>query len=359
MVRVLTIDGGGILGIIPAMILAKLEHKLQLHSGNPEARIVDYFDFFAGTSTGGIITALLLTPDDDNPDRPRYSTAEIVKFYSEKGPSIFKASRLRRMLGGIGLASDRYEVAELERLLKRYFGNIKMSQLLKPCLLPAYNLELAATYFFCRHDHEVTVDPARDFFVRDVCRATSAAPSYFEPATFLSSTRVHHACVDGGVFANNPTLCAIAEVGKTAEHYTPQNMLLLSLGTGKVRPTFRLRAFQKRIALLNIPDLINIMMGGVAETTHHIVKNVFANLGVKNNYLRLDPDMPDARTGAMDNATPENILRLRAITEQFIEHNNDALDQWVKQLLQEDESSLEGARTMLRFSQAPTGIGTK
>ncbi len=354
MVRVLTIDGGGILGIIPAMILADLERKLQRYSNNPEARIVDYFDFFAGTSTGGIITALLLTPDDDNPGRPRYSTADVVKFYSEKGPSIFKASRLRRILGGVGLASDRYEVKELEQLLKRYLGNTKMSQLLKPCLIPAYHLELAATYFFCRHDHEDEVDTARDFYVRDACRATSAAPSYFAPATFLSSSKVHHACVDGGVFANNPTLCAIAEVGKTAEHFTPMNMMLLSLGTGKVRPAFRLRAFQKRIALLNIPDLINIMMGGVAETTHHIVKNVFANLGVKHNYLRLDPDMPDARTGAMDNATPENITRLRAITEQFIEHNDDALDQWAKQLLQ-DQSSLEGIRPVLRFSKAPLG----
>lgn len=349
MIRVLTIDGGGILGIIPAMILNKLESKLQQYSNNPEARIVDYFDFFAGTSTGGIITALLLAPDKDKPGRPRYSTSDIVTFYNEKGPSIFKSTWFRRTLGSVGFASDRYEVAELERLLKLYFEETRMSALLKPCLIPTYNLELGATYFFCRHDHEDAIDPARDFYVRDACRATSAAPSYFEPASIMSASQVQHSCIDGGVFANNPTLCAIAEVGKTAEHYTPINMMLLSLGTGQVRPTFQLRAFQKRIALLNIPDLIQIMMGGVAETTHHIVKNVFSNLKVKDNYLRLDPDMPDATIGAMDNATPENIQRLRAITEQYIEHHYDEIDNWAKQLVQSDE--LEGAHKGLSFSK--------
>ncbi len=350
MIRVLTIDGGGILGIVPAMILNALEQKIQRYSNNPEARVVDYFDFFAGTSTGGIITALLLAPDEDKPGRPRYSTADIVKFYSEKGPSIFKSTWLRRKLGSVGFAADRYEVGELEGLLKRYLGNTKLSELLKPCLIPTYNLELAATYFFCSHDHEGGVDPARDFFARDVCRATSAAPSYFAPATIFSASEVQHSCVDGGVFANNPTLCAIAEVGKTDEGYTPINMRLLSLGTGKVKLSFRLRSFQKRIALLNIPDLIQIMMGGVAETTHHIVKNVFCNLKVKDNYLRLDPDMPDAQIGAMDNATPENIQRLRAITEQFIEHSYDDIDRWAKHLVQSAE--LESAVPALSYSKS-------
>jgi len=347
MVNVLSIDGGGILGIVPAMILNKLEQKLQHYTGNPDARVVDYFDFFAGTSTGGIITTLLLAPDEKNPGRPLYSTADVVGFYSEKGPSIFKSNWLRRNLGSIGFASDRYKVIELEQLLQQYLGDIKLSQLLKPCLIPAYNLELAATYFFCSHDHANGLNPARDFFARDVCRATSAAPSYFEPASFLSISNVHHACVDGGVFANNPTLCAIAEVGKTAANYTPLNMRLLSLGTGKVKPSFRLRSFQKRIALLNIPSLIQIMMGGVAETTHHIVKNVFNNLNVKEQYLRLDPDMPDAKVGAMDNATPDNIQRLRAITEQYISHNESDIDRWARLLV--ERNALESARSELNY----------
>lgn len=60
--RILSIDGGGIRAVLPAMVLAALEEKIQNESGNPDARIVDYFDFFAGTSAGGILISLYLTP---------------------------------------------------------------------------------------------------------------------------------------------------------------------------------------------------------------------------------------------------------------------------------------------------------
>jgi patatin-like phospholipase/acyl hydrolase len=331
-IRLLTIDGGGILGVIPAMILQALETKLQQHTNNPNARIVDYFDFFAGTSTGGIITTLLLTPDEHNPGRPRYNTNDIVGFYTQYGPQIFKASKIRGFLGSIGLAPYKYNVTEIETLLKQYLGDAKLSQLLKPCLIPAYHLENAATYFFCAQDHAQGVVPAREFFLRDVCRATSAAPSYFEPATVVSGENVPYTFIDGGVFANNPTLCAIAEVGKTAEQYTPLNMSLLSLGTGKVNRKFELDAFKDRIAILNVPDLIKIMMGGVAETTDYIVNNVFTNLKVKDNYLRLEPSIADQNVGSIDNATPENIVALQKIAASYITNNDQLLDQWAQQL---------------------------
>lgn len=350
-IRVLTIDGGGVLGIIPAMILHALEDKLQRYSNNPDARIVDYFDFIAGTSTGGIITTLLLTPDENKPGRPRFATTDIVRFYVEKGADIFKTSRIRRMLGNIGFAADKYDVTTLGKLLVQYLGDTKLSQLLKPCLIPAYHLELAATYFFCVQDHEAGVDPEREFLLRDVCRATSAAPSYFKPATSVSASGVRYTFVDGGVFANNPTLCVIAEVGKTPERYTPLDMSLLSLGTGQIKRSFKPDAFEDRIALLNIPALIKIMMGGVAETTHYIAHNVFTNLGVQDNYLRLDPELPDPVTGEIDNATPENIQKLQAITEQFIADNDDSIDGWTRQLIQNQEPG-SGARA-LRFGKMP------
>ena len=69
--RILSIDGGGIRGIVPAVILARLEEILQQLSSNPDARLVDFFDFFAGTSTGYMIVAGLFSPNKDN--RPSYS----------------------------------------------------------------------------------------------------------------------------------------------------------------------------------------------------------------------------------------------------------------------------------------------
>ncbi|KAK4269910.1 hypothetical protein QN277_023006 [Acacia crassicarpa] len=86
-VRILAIDGGGIRGILPSVILKQFE--LSLQKLNSSARIAEYFDVVAGTSTGGLIAALLTAPDPQNKDRPLYSADDILQFYRQHGPSIF------------------------------------------------------------------------------------------------------------------------------------------------------------------------------------------------------------------------------------------------------------------------------
>jgi patatin-like phospholipase/acyl hydrolase len=76
MKKILAIDGGGIRGIIPGQVLIALEREVRRQSGNSEARLADYFDFFAGTSTGGILTCLYLCPDPDDPGRALFSAEE-------------------------------------------------------------------------------------------------------------------------------------------------------------------------------------------------------------------------------------------------------------------------------------------
>ncbi|RLM59107.1 patatin-like protein 1 [Panicum miliaceum] len=89
---VLSIDGGGIRGLIPATILARLEAQLQEKDG-PDARIADYFDVVAGTSTGGLIAAMLTAPGKDN--RPLFAAKDISQFYLENGPKIFSQTILQ------------------------------------------------------------------------------------------------------------------------------------------------------------------------------------------------------------------------------------------------------------------------
>ena len=72
-----------------------------------------------------------------------------------------------------------YDEIGIEALLSTHFNELLLSQMIKPCLIPAYELEMGATYFFCKQDHDEKEIPDRDFLIRDVCRATSAAPSYF------------------------------------------------------------------------------------------------------------------------------------------------------------------------------------
>ncbi len=90
--RILSIDGGGIRGILPGQILVSLEKILKTLDNNPDAHIADYFDLIAGTSTGGILSCMYLSPDKDRPDRPRFSAQKAVELYLDRGDEIFDIS---------------------------------------------------------------------------------------------------------------------------------------------------------------------------------------------------------------------------------------------------------------------------
>ncbi len=85
MKRILSIDGGGIRGIIPGMMLVSLEQKIKKASGNPNAHLSEYLDFFAGTSTGGILISILLCPDPKDPAKPRFSAKDALDIYLKHG----------------------------------------------------------------------------------------------------------------------------------------------------------------------------------------------------------------------------------------------------------------------------------
>ncbi|XP_024020016.1 patatin-like protein 2 [Morus notabilis] len=90
LITILSIDGGGIRGIIPGVLLEYLESQLQELDGK-DVRLADYFDVITGTSTGGLITAMLTAPNKDN--RPLYAANGIVPFYLEHCPKIFPQAR--------------------------------------------------------------------------------------------------------------------------------------------------------------------------------------------------------------------------------------------------------------------------
>ena len=202
--RILSIDGGGIRGVIPGQILVVLEDKLKELDHNPQARIGDYFDLIAGTSTGGILACLYLTPQVNDPLAPRYSAHEVVSFYLERGGEIFHIPWRKRVITAAGLMDEKYPTGPMERALMEYIGDLRLSQLIKPSLIPSYDIEARRAHFF-NQDNDRQGN-ARDYLVRDVIRATTAAPSYFEVAQAHSFADDHYPLIDGGVFANNPAM---------------------------------------------------------------------------------------------------------------------------------------------------------
>ena len=171
-VKVLSIDGGGIKGIIPATVLAYIEER----TGRP---IASLFDLIAGTSTGGIIALGLTKPGADG--APAYTARDGVELYVRDGPKIFSRPWYRR-LPLFQLFEERYPSGPIDEVFDRRFGNARLSESLTEVIITAYEIERRTPFFFkSRH----AVDPSKrgyDFLMKDAARATAAAPTYFEPA---------------------------------------------------------------------------------------------------------------------------------------------------------------------------------
>ncbi|MFB2119997.1 patatin-like phospholipase family protein [Parapedobacter sp. 2B3] len=338
MKKILSIDGGGIRGIIPGMLLVALERRLQRVSNDPSAAIVDYFDFFAGTSTGGILTSLLLCPDETNPSRPKYSAQEALDIYVSHGSDIFKAGFFRRLVAKFGLLSERYPSTTLEYVLESYFGECKLSQLLKPCIITAYNIELRKTHFF-RQQTAITRGDPRDFYLRDVCRATSAAPTYFSVAEIRSMSGTRYPLLDGGVFAPNPSMSALVEVTKAFNQTKVNDISILSLGTGRSRKAYDYEHFKKSRAISIGPALIDIMMSGAAESSDFFLQQLYRSAGKKQQYVRIEPKNLHSIQEALDAASPNNIQKLIALGDRMVSENDELLNQLVAWLVKERDDS--------------------
>ena len=317
-VRVLSLDGGGIRGVIPATIMQYVEEQLQAITNNPNARIADYFDIIVGTSTGGILGCFYLTPNDQtNGPVSKYSAADALNFYTKKGFDIFNASKYKKW-GGLRqlFNSTQYNPKNLEGIFESTFGDLKMNDLLKPCVVTTYNLSSKSAFFISSNELPET---ARDFYVKDAVRSTSAAPTYFPPAhvkNLKTGEKLYN--IDGGVFANNPTMCAYAEcrdsVFPQASNPTASEMLILSIGTGGGR--YDLADLQKSRSwgVLNWATSIpNIMMDGSVDTVDYVMRGLFDTLADKHqfNYKRVDVPL-DKRGYSKDmaDASPANMKKL-------------------------------------------------
>jgi patatin-like phospholipase/acyl hydrolase len=333
MTRILSIDGGGIRGIIPGQILVILEEKLKVKSGNPNARIADYFDLIAGTSTGGILTCAYLIPAQDNSGqavRPKFNASQVVDLYLKRGGDIFDVPLGHQIRTAGGILDEMYPAKQLEKALDEYFGNTKMSELIKPCLITSYDIKHRKGHFFTQHDAKQK--KGWDFLVKEVARATSAAPTFFECSNIKSETDVSYPLIDGGVFVNNPTLCAFAEVYKKFKT-SPKKMVILSLGTGFSKKEYDYEKAKEWGMIQWVKPLIDIMMSGVAEVVDYQLKQMFEANGSQTQYLRINTELPADVSPDMDDARPENLQALKELGTYTAQNFDAELDAIVELIL--------------------------
>ena len=307
MFKVLSIDGGGIRGVIPAYILQNIENR----SGKRTAEI---FDLIVGTSTGGILAAGLTVPDDSGTD-PKYSAEDLLQLYTEYGSDIFRRSFWKGVTSPCGAADEQYDAEPLERVLEQYLGNTTLADCLIPIAVASYDVERRQPYFF--KTSRALESSSRNHYLKEAARATSAAPTYFEPAVVKSRARrsVTRSLIDGGVFVNNPAMTALVEALSLGHELS--DILVVSLGTGISTREIPFEDAKDWDAPNWVRPVISIMMDGSADAADYQVKQLLPYEGDAQRYFRFDGEL-EVALDDLDAANEANILALMAEAEQIL-----------------------------------------
>jgi len=322
MYKVLSIDGGGIRGVIPAVLLAELEAR----TGRP---IAETFDLVVGTSTGGILAAGFTVPDADG--AAKFSGEDLVALYADRGKEIFSRSFWRGVSSVNGIADEHYGHETLEALLLDYMGDATLTDCLKPVVITAYDIERRAPYFF--KTSRAGADPDRNHYLRDAARATSAAPTYFEPKVVhgLGGAKTRRALIDGGVFVNNPAMTAYVEARTMGQD--PEDILVLSIGTGIATRVIPYDDAKDWGALGWVKPVISVMMDGSADAADYQLAEIMPgrDSGDGQRYFRFDIDLKHALDD-LDAAHTANIEALRKEAGRILDAQSAEWDRLIGKL---------------------------
>ncbi|MGB8681442.1 MAG: patatin-like phospholipase family protein [Candidatus Binatus sp.] len=283
--RILSCDGGGIRGVLSAVLLNRLSAAYpNLLQDRP-----DTISMYAGTSTGGILALGLaagLTP------------AQIRDLYVTDGKLIFDSSWTRDVVELGGLSGSKYDNVNLKQILQETFGARKLQDLKPRVLIASFSLDNQASdpasrtwnpKFF----HNFTgPDSDGDSLLVDVAMSTSAAPTYFPS---------YGVYIDGGVIANNPSMAAVVQAmdgrNQPGERATLDGIKLLSIGTG---------ASLQYIDDVDhdwgdaqwIKPILNVMMDGSVGVADFECRQLLGN-----SYCRVEPIFPAGKSFAMDDVS--------------------------------------------------------
>jgi uncharacterized protein len=340
---ILSIDGGGVRGIIPAMILAEIEQR----TGR---RIAELFDLIAGTSTGGILALGLTVPEHQDSTQPRYDASQMVSFYETDGKEIFH-SFWRDVVSLHGLIEERYPAAPIERVLQKYLGEeTKLSEALTQIVITSYEIETCRPFLFTRRKARARRGGRFDPRMWEVARATTAAPTYFAPFQIRRAKSSHLpplAFIDAGVFLNNPTLCAYAEAvgihsqpaaalsethqGESKQSERPVEVqsagcadamdidcLVLSLGTGELNTPIRYEDAKDWGTLRWARPFIDVAYDGASDTVDTQMRQLMHVVKRPYFYYRFQPILNEGMS-ALDDTSQRNMVELTRRAESIFD----------------------------------------
>jgi predicted acylesterase/phospholipase RssA len=314
--RILSIDGGGVRGLVPALMLAEIERR----TGRP---IFQQFDLVVGASTGAILALGLTRPSNTDARRAAYSAQDLVQLYRDQATHIFPRSfaplrYVRRIF------RPKFGPDEVDGIFERYFEDVRLIEVLTNVAVPAYDIEDNRRLWFR------SISSAHgDVLMRDLVRGATAAPTYFPPARFAVNKRVsakgHVALVDGALFANNPSQNALL-FGQQLRNQGDTSVLLVSLGTGRSARKNSFEAAWGWGVLGWMDPLLEIAFSDPA-----IDDQMSRELEGRGNYFRLQVDL-GAVPIDLDDSSPEAARWVEASTGLFMSRQEDQISSLVSEL---------------------------
>ncbi|KAJ0704956.1 putative patatin-like phospholipase domain, Acyl transferase/acyl hydrolase/lysophospholipase [Helianthus annuus] len=332
---VLSIDGGGMRNILAAKSLAYLEKALRIKSGNPDARIADYFDVAAGTGVGGVFTAMLFGTNNNN--RPIFKADDTWRFLAEQGNRLYcpkSGSGLFKRIFGSGKEEPNMTRATtgFEKAMKEAFvvngQSLTLKNTLKPILIPCYDLSSSAPFLFSRAD--ALESESFDFRLWEVCRATSATPGLFEPVAMKSTDgKTRCVAVDGCLAMSNPTAAAITHVLHNKQEFPfvrgVEDLMVLSLGTGQLlEGNYSYEQVKGWKANQWCRPMARISSDASADMVDHAVAMSFGE-SRSSNYVRIQANGSNTGsygTNVDSDPSPSNVSMLTAMADEMLGQKN-------------------------------------
>jgi hypothetical protein len=259
--RILSIDGGGVRGILAAGILGELERRLKRRSGKDDFRLCQYFDLIGGTSTGSIIAAALALGR---------SVAEITQLYHNLAPEVFGASE------SLGVRRPRFNADRLEAALAHELGEHELGS---PALKTGFaifakRVDTGSAWALSNHPRSAYWEgppggfPNKRFKLRALVLASAAAPTFFEERKIQLIPEGEpvppHAdatgeFVDGGVAGLNDPSLQLLKMATLAPYgfnwdSGDDRLLMMSVGTGYWRPARKLDSLWAKLADAAAPE---------------------------------------------------------------------------------------------------------
>jgi patatin-like phospholipase/acyl hydrolase len=323
-VKILSIDGGGVRGLIPCIFLDHLRKELD-DFGN-KTSYYDLFDVISGTSTGSLISLTLIRPPEDYNDHERLNL--LLDLYENKTKEIFPEAKCEICRTIKHFLRPKYNGKALRKLLRQNFGDFTLEDSLSNLIIPTYDMISMRPYLF-KHRTDIK-DYYHNFLLRDVGLSSSAAPTYLPAANVKSITSDRSFCfVDGGLFCNNPSLCAYTYAKKL--YPQAKKFIIVSLGTGEYERTYQCEKVKKWGILgwmnpVNGVPLLTAYMDSQMESDNYIIDS----LDDVTEY-RFEISL-NGTSSELDNSSETNIAFLKEKATELILLNKQQINQLVKLL---------------------------